>query len=73
MARLHGYLPGPEAAHAIKAAIDVAVRCKQEHRKAVIVLCWSGHGLLDLPSYDDFNRGIVEDAEADLATLPVGP
>jgi tryptophan synthase beta chain len=71
MARLHGYLPAPEAAHAIKAAVDVATRCKQEHRKAVIVLCWSGHGLLDLPSYDDFNRGIVEDAEADLATLPV--
>jgi tryptophan synthase beta chain len=70
MARLHGYLPAPEAAHAIKAAIDVALRCKQEHRKAVIVLCWSGHGLLDLPSYDDFNRGIVEDAEADLPTLP---
>jgi tryptophan synthase beta chain len=71
MARLHGYLPAPEAAHAIKAAVDVATRCKQEHRKAVIVLCWSGHGLLDLPSYDDFNQGIVEDAEADLATLPV--
>jgi tryptophan synthase beta chain len=70
MARLHGYLPAPESAHAIKAAIDVALRCKRERRKAVVVLCYSGNGLLDLPAYDDFNRGIVEDARADLSTLP---
>jgi tryptophan synthase beta chain len=71
MARLHGYLPAPEAAHAIKATIDVALRCKQERRKAVIVFCFSGHGLLDLPAYHDFNRGTIEDIEPDLSSMPV--
>jgi len=71
MTRLQGYLPAPEAAHAIKAAIDVALRCKREHRKAVIVLCYSGNGLLDLPAYEDFNHGLLEDLEPDLSTLPV--
>jgi tryptophan synthase beta chain len=72
MMRLHGYLPAPEAAHAIKATIDVALRCKQERRKAVIVFCFSGHGLLDLPAYRDFNRGTIEDVEPDLSNVPVG-
>jgi tryptophan synthase beta chain len=71
MARLHGYLPAPEAAHALKAAIDVALRCKEENREAVIVFCWSGHGLLDLGAYDEFNRGVIEDVEPDLSALPL--
>jgi tryptophan synthase beta chain len=70
--RLHGYLPAPEAAHAIKATIDVALRCKQERRKAVIVFCFSGHGLLDLPAYRDFNRGTIVDVEPDLSSVPAG-
>jgi tryptophan synthase beta chain len=72
MMRLHGYLPAPEAAHAIKATIDVALRCKQERRKAVIVFCFSGHGLLDLPAYREFNRGAIEDVEPDLSSVPAG-
>jgi tryptophan synthase beta chain len=70
MTRLHGYLPAPEAAHAIKATIDVALRCKEERRKAVIVFCFSGHGLLDLPAYREFNRGTIEDVEPDLSSVP---
>jgi tryptophan synthase beta chain len=72
MTRLQGYLPAPEAAHALTAAIDVALRCKQERRKAVIVFCLSGHGLLDLPAYADFNAGTLVDVEPDLSSLPVG-
>jgi tryptophan synthase beta chain len=71
MTRLHGYLPAPEAAHAIKASIDVALRCKEEHRKAVIVFCFSGHGLLDLGAYGEFNHGMLEDPKPDLSALPV--
>lgn len=69
MARVHGYLPCPEAAHALKATIDVALRCKQEGRKAVIVFCYSGQGFLDLGSYGDFNAGLLEDVEPDLSAL----
>jgi tryptophan synthase beta chain len=71
MTRLHGYLPAPEAAHAIKATIDVALRCKEERRKAVIVFCFSGHGLLDLGAYSEFNHGMLEDPQPDLSELPV--
>lgn len=71
MTRLHGYLPAPEAAHAIKATIDVALRCKEEQRKAVIVFCFSGHGLLDLGAYGEFNHGMLEDSQPDLSALPV--
>ncbi|MGO9247273.1 MAG: TrpB-like pyridoxal phosphate-dependent enzyme [Solirubrobacteraceae bacterium] len=71
MARVHGYLPAPEAAHAIKATIDVALRCKEEHRNAVIVFCYSGHGFLDLGAYGEFNRGAISDVEPDLSSMPV--
>jgi tryptophan synthase beta chain len=70
MTLLHGYLPAPEAAHALKAAIDVALRCKQQHRKAVIVFCFSGHGFLDLGAYAEFNSGALSDVEPDLSTVP---
>jgi tryptophan synthase beta chain len=71
MARIHGYLPCPEAAHALKATIDVALRCKEERRKATIVFCYSGQGFLDLGAYGDFNEGLLEDVEPDLSQLPV--
>ncbi len=72
MARLHGYLPCPEAAHALKATIDVALRCKEEDRKAVIVFCYSGQGFLDLGAYGDFNSGVLEDVEPDLSAVAEG-
>jgi tryptophan synthase beta chain len=72
MTRLHGYLPAPEAGHAIRASIDIALRCKEEHRKAVIVFCFSGHGLLDLGAYGEFNHGMLDDSQPDLSALPVG-
>jgi tryptophan synthase beta chain len=72
MARVHGYLPCPEAAHALKASIDVALRCKEEDRKAVIVFCYSGQGFLDLGAYGDFNSGLLEDVEPDLSAMAAG-
>ncbi|MGD1057984.1 MAG: TrpB-like pyridoxal phosphate-dependent enzyme [Solirubrobacteraceae bacterium] len=72
MARLHGYLPCPEAAHALKAAIDVALRCKEEDRRAVIVFCYSGQGFLDLGAYADFNSGVLHDVEPDLSAITEG-
>jgi tryptophan synthase beta chain len=53
-AKAEGIIPAPESAHAIKAAVDEAVKCKKEGAKKVIVFNLSGHGLLDLAGYDKF-------------------
>jgi tryptophan synthase beta chain len=59
-ARLHGLLPAPESAHAIRAVIDIARDCRASGRKATIVFCYSGHGLLDLEAYGRYNAGQIE-------------
>jgi tryptophan synthase beta chain len=62
-ARLQGYLPAPETAHAIRAAIDKALECKRTGQAATIVVCYSGHGLLDLEAYGRYNAGLLRDVE----------
>jgi tryptophan synthase beta chain len=62
-ARLTGFVPAPETAHAIRAVIDVAGECRRSGRKATIVFCYSGHGLLDLAAYGRFTSGEMEDVE----------
>ena len=56
-AQCEGVIPAPESAHAIKAAIDEALRCKRQRRAETIVFNLSGHGLLDLKGYEDFLEG----------------
>ncbi|OGO15983.1 MAG: TrpB-like pyridoxal-phosphate dependent enzyme [Chloroflexi bacterium RBG_16_48_8] len=53
-AQAEGIIPAPETAHAIKAAIDEALKCKEEGTKKVIAFNFSGHGLLDLAAYDAY-------------------
>lgn len=53
-AKAEGIIPAPESGHAIKAAIDEAVKAKKEGKKKVIIFNLSGHGLLDLQGYDKF-------------------
>jgi len=55
-----GFLPAPETSHAVKGAIDVAREAKPGQ---VVVFLFSGHGLLDLASYDAFLRGDLVDYE----------
>src|SRR6059058_3405139 len=62
-ARLTGFLPAPETAHAIRGVIDVARECREQERKATILFCYSGHGLLDLGAYGKFNSGELRDVE----------
>lgn len=76
-ARAEGLLPAPECAHAIKATIDEALRCKASGEKKVIAFCLSGHGHFDMTAYDRYLSGALEDqefSEADmrqaLAQLP---
>lgn len=52
-----GIVPAPESAHAIKATIDEALRCKKQKKKENLVFCLSGHGMLDLKGYEDFLSG----------------
>ena len=60
-ARTEGFIPAPETAHAIAAAIDEAKKAKEEGKEKVILFCWSGHGLMDLTGYDKYLRGQLTD------------
>jgi tryptophan synthase beta chain len=60
-ARTEGLIPAPETNHAIACAIEEAERAKEEGRKRVILMNFSGHGIIDLPSYDAFMHGRLED------------
>ncbi|MEV4441683.1 TrpB-like pyridoxal phosphate-dependent enzyme [Streptomyces sp. NPDC049577] len=60
-ARTENLVPAPESAHAVKAAIDEAVRAREERTPKVILFNVSGHGLLDLSAYDQYLAGQLED------------
>jgi tryptophan synthase beta chain len=60
-ARTEGHLPAPETAHAIKATIDEALKCKETGEEKCIVFNYSGHGHFDLASYDAYLSGDLTD------------
>ena len=60
-ARTEGILPAPEPAHAIRAVIDEALRCKEEGRSETIVFNLCGHGHFDLKAYEDYLSGNLLD------------
>jgi len=62
-ARTEGIIPAPETAHAIRAAIDEAVRCREQKREEVILFNFSGHGHFDLAAYDQYHDRKLEDYE----------
>lgn len=62
-ARTEGFIPAPETCHAIACTIEEAKRAKEEGKEKVIVMNWSGHGIIDLPSYDAYMTGKLEDYE----------
>lgn len=62
-AKTEGILPAPETTHAIKAAIDEAIKAKEEKVRKVILFNLSGHGHFDLKAYDDFMNGRLPDHE----------
>jgi len=55
--RAEGIVPAPESAHAVRAAIDEAIKCKEEGTSKVIAFNLSGHGFFDLGAYDEFLKG----------------
>ena len=60
-ARVEGLLPAPESSHAIRAAIDEALRCKAENRKETIVFGLTGTGYFDMVAYGKYNDGTMSD------------
>lgn len=56
-------IPAPESAHAIRAAVDEAVLCKEEGKEKTILFNLSGHGYLDLQAYADYREGKLIDHE----------
>lgn len=62
-AQTEGIVPAPESSHAIRAAIDEALKAKEEGVSRSIVFNLSGHGHLDLFSYDKYFSGETEDVE----------
>jgi tryptophan synthase beta chain len=62
-AREEGIEPAPETAHACRAAIDEAIRCREAGEEKVIALNFSGHGHFDLAAYDAYLEGKLEDYE----------
>jgi tryptophan synthase beta chain len=59
--RSEGIIPAPESAHAIRTAIDEALRCKKEGRKETILFNLSGHGHFDMAAYDQYLHGGLTD------------
>jgi tryptophan synthase beta chain len=70
-ARVEGVLPAPEANHAVKGAIDEALKAKEAGEARVILFNLCGHGHFDMQAYADYFAGKLTDqsyAEADLQT-----
>jgi tryptophan synthase beta chain len=61
--RAEGILPAPESAHAIRAAIDEALKCKASGEKKVIAFNLSGHGHFDMTAFEQYHHGKLEDYE----------
>ena len=61
-ARTEGTLPAPESAHAIRCAIDEALRCKETGRAETIVFGLTGTGYFDMVAYGRYNDGLMGDS-----------
>ena len=76
-ARTEGIIPAPEPAHAIRVAIDEALKCKESGQGKTILFLLCGHGYFDMAAYDAYFAGKLEDysypqaeVEKALSSLP---
>ena len=60
-ARVEGILPAPESSHAIRVAIDEALKCKETGEEKTILFGLTGTGYFDLVAYEKFNNGEMSD------------
>ena len=68
-ARAEGIVPAPEANHAVKGAIDEALRCREEGTSRAILFNLCGHGHFDMQAYIDYFAGKLKDVDYDEAEL----
>ena len=64
-ARCEGIVPAPEASHAVRCAIDEALRCKKEGKTETILFNLSGHGHFDMQAYINYFEGKLVDQDYD--------
>jgi tryptophan synthase beta chain len=69
LARCEGIVPAPESTHAVKAAIDEALRCKAEGKAETILFNLSGHGHFDMQAYTDYFAGKLQDVTFEQSAL----
>ena len=76
-ARVEGILPAPESSHAIKVAMDEALKCRETGEEKTIVFGLTGTGYFDMVAYGKYNDGVMsdyiptdEELAASFATLP---
>jgi tryptophan synthase beta chain len=62
-AKAEGILPAPETNHAVKEAMDQALKAKENNEKKTIVFNFSGHGYFDLLAYKEYMTGDLENFE----------
>ena len=60
-ARVEGILPAPESSHAIKVAIDEAMKCKETGEEKTILFGLTGTGYFDMYAYEKFHNGVMTD------------
>ena len=60
-ARVEGILPAPESSHAIRVAIDEALKCKETGEEKTIVFGLTGTGYFDMVAYEKYNNGEMTD------------
>ncbi len=71
-ARIEGILPAPESSHAIRVAIDEALKCKETGEEKTILFGLTGTGYFDMVAYEKFNDGEMSDYIPTDAELQVG-
>ncbi len=71
-ARVEGILPAPESSHAIKVAIDEAMKCKETGEEKTILFGLTGTGYFDMVAYEKFHDGLMTDYIPTDAELQVG-
>ena len=64
-ARAEGIVPAPEANHAVKGAIEEALRCKREGKAETSLFNLCGHGHFDMQAYSDYAQGKLQDQQYD--------